>query len=119
MCCVDNVKTAVRFLTSDKLMALSPRHVTVSTVGVLPSMRRLTEDLPSVNLALSLHAPNQQLRTQIVPSASGSPIDKLMAAVDAHVAANPFMRVTDESRGSRARGRLTGVMIEYILIKVG
>ena len=43
---------------------------------------QLAEDLPGVSLALSLHAPNQELRTRIVPSARAYKLDRLMAAVD-------------------------------------
>ena len=43
---------------------------------------QLSEDLPGVSLALSLHAPNQELRQSIVPSARAYKLDKLMAAVD-------------------------------------
>jgi adenine C2-methylase RlmN of 23S rRNA A2503 and tRNA A37 len=43
---------------------------------------QLAEDLPGVSLALSLHAPNQELRSRIVPSARAYKLDKLMAAVD-------------------------------------
>ena len=112
-----NVRVALRFLVSDKLMALSARHVSVSTVGVLQGMRRLTEEMPEVNLALSLHAPNQEVRKKIVPAAAGCHIDSLMAAVDAHVAANPFARASAESLESTSQRRIVGVMIEYILIK--
>ena len=47
---------------------------------------QLVEDLPGVSLALSLHAPNQTLRAQIVPSARAYKLDKLMAAVDTYSA---------------------------------
>ena len=113
----ENVKTAIAFLVNDKLLALSARHVTVSTVGVLAAMKRLTLELPAVNLALSLHAPNQRVRRSIVPAAAAHPIDKLMRAVDEHIAANPFLRVTEASLVSHESRRATGVMIEYILIK--
>ena len=45
-------------------------------------LAQLSEDLPGVSLALSLHAPNQELRQSIVPSAHAYKLDKLMAAVD-------------------------------------
>ena len=45
---------------------------------------QLSEDLPGVSLALSLHAPNQELRQSIVPSARAYKLDKLMAAVDTY-----------------------------------
>ena len=50
-------------------------------------MRDLTHDLPEVNLALSLHAPNQRLRESIVPSARGTPIEVLIEALDEHMMA--------------------------------
>lgn len=112
-----SVRVALRFLVSDRLMALSARHVSVSTVGVLAGMRRLTEEMPEVNLALSLHAPNQEVRRKIVPAAAACHIDSLMAAVDAHVAANPFAKASAESLESTSQRRIVGVMIEYILIK--
>ena len=50
-------------------------------------MRDLTRDLPEVNLALSLHAPNQEMREAIVPSARGTPIESLIEALDEHMMA--------------------------------
>jgi hypothetical protein len=60
-------------------------RVTVSTVGIVDKMRKLTQDLPEVNLALSLHAPNQDMRTTIVPSAKRYPIEELIDALDKHM----------------------------------
>ena len=84
----ENVKRAVQFMVDTRRFALSPRQVTVSTVGVLKNMKRLTDELPLVNLALSLHAPNQTTRLKIVPTAGAARIDKLMTAVDYHVQSN-------------------------------
>jgi len=50
-------------------------------------MKALTRDLPEVNLALSLHAPNQRMREEIVPSARGTPIELLIEALDEHMMA--------------------------------
>ena len=55
--------------------------MTVSTVGVIPRIRQMLDDLPGVSLALSLHAPTQELRKLIVPSARAFPLERLMAAV--------------------------------------
>ena len=79
-------------------------------MGVLHSMHRLTRELPNVNLALSLHAPNQEIRLKIVPTASANSIEKLLAAVDMHIAA-----MLNSSKAHPAKFR-AGVMIEYILI---
>jgi 23S rRNA (adenine2503-C2)-methyltransferase len=60
---------AVRRLTTPapEGLGLSQRNITVSTVGLLPAMRRLTEEQLSVTLALSLHAPDDDLRDELVP----------------------------------------------------
>jgi adenine C2-methylase RlmN of 23S rRNA A2503 and tRNA A37 len=63
------------------VFGLSKRHITVSTVGVIPRIRSMATDMPGVSLALSLHAPNQELRKQIVPSARAYPLHKLLQAV--------------------------------------
>ena len=62
----DAVIGAVRAMTDVQRFSLSPRRISVSTVGVVPRLRSLVHDAPGVRLALSLHAPNQELRTQIV-----------------------------------------------------
>jgi adenine C2-methylase RlmN of 23S rRNA A2503 and tRNA A37 len=54
-------------------------------VGIIPKILSLKVDLPEVNLALSLHAPTQELRAQIVPAARAFPISKLIAALDSYL----------------------------------
>jgi 23S rRNA (adenine(2503)-C(2))-methyltransferase len=110
----DNVKLAVQFLIDTKRIGLSPRHVTVSTVGVVKNMYRLSDELPNVSMALSLHAPTQDVRLKIVPAASGHPLDKLMEAVDYHIAKN---MKNNSKHNNKKLGGITHVMIEYILIK--
>ena len=53
------VKAAVAMLTDSRVFALRRNKVTVSTVGVVPRVLQLSEDLPGVSLAVSLHAPTQ------------------------------------------------------------
>ncbi|PNW88417.1 hypothetical protein CHLRE_01g028450v5 [Chlamydomonas reinhardtii] len=86
------VRGAVAMMTDSKYFGLRRRHVTVSTVGVIPRIKQLAEDLPGVSLALSLHAPTQELRLQIVPSARAYKLDKLMEAVRSYQA-NSSQRV--------------------------
>jgi len=76
------VKAAVSMLTDNRSFSLQRQKVTVSTVGVIPKVLQLSEDLPGVSLAFSLHAPTQELRQTIVPSASAYPLPKLMQAFD-------------------------------------
>jgi len=74
----DRVWAAVERLHAD--LGLSARHLTLSTVGVVPGIRRLaTEPLP-VNLAVSLHAADDALRDELVPLNRRYPLDELMAA---------------------------------------
>jgi adenine C2-methylase RlmN of 23S rRNA A2503 and tRNA A37 len=82
-----NVLAACRAMIDRRLWNLANNHVTVSTVGVPSRMRDLSRDLPEVNLALSLHAPNQSMREKIVPAARGTPIESLIEALDEHMMA--------------------------------
>ncbi|KAL9271506.1 Ribosomal RNA large subunit methyltransferase N-like protein [Drosera capensis] len=68
---------AIRIMTKPPFH-LSPKRVTVSTVGIIHAINKLQCDLPNLNLAVSLHAPVQDIRCQIMPSARAFPLDKLM-----------------------------------------
>ena len=63
----DNVVKAVKNLTDPAGLALSRRNITVSTCGIIPFMTKFSEDLPQVNLAVSLHASNDEIRNKIMP----------------------------------------------------
>jgi len=74
----DRVWAAVRRIHDD--IGLSARHLTISTVGIVPGIRRMAaEDLP-VNLAVSLHAANDALRDELVPVNRRYPLEQLYAA---------------------------------------
>jgi adenine C2-methylase RlmN of 23S rRNA A2503 and tRNA A37 len=99
---------------------LAQDHVTISTVGLVSQIRKLTKELPEVSLALSLHAPNQAARTAIVPTAARYPIEKLIDALDGHMMAylerRPGQRgYTEEERVKESTRRRA--MIEYIMRK--
>ena len=81
----DRVVAAVRRLTRD--LGLSARGITVSTVGVVPGIRRLAGEALPVTLAVSLHAANDGLRDELVPLNRRYPLDVLMAACAEHRAA--------------------------------
>ena len=70
---------AMRLMLDDHAYGLSRRRVTLSTSGVVPMMDRLANDLP-VALAVSLHAPNDALRDELVPINKKYPLKELMAA---------------------------------------
>ena len=68
-------------------IGLSARHLTVSTVGLVPGIERLTGESLPVNLAVSLHAGNDALRDELVPINRRYPIDRLLAACADYVEA--------------------------------
>lgn len=71
------VLTALDLMLDDCAYGLSKYRVTVSTAGLAPAMKKLREDSP-VSLAVSLHAPNNELRTQLVPLNKKYPLEALM-----------------------------------------
>jgi 23S rRNA (adenine2503-C2)-methyltransferase len=80
----DATWAAVERLHDD--LGISARHITVSTVGVVPGMRRLaTERLP-VTLAVSLHAPDDRLRDELVPLNKRYPLDEVLGAARDYLA---------------------------------
>jgi 23S rRNA (adenine2503-C2)-methyltransferase len=78
------VVAAIRRLALKETMDFSPRRVTVSTIGLIPFMERLSEDVPNVNLAVSLHAPDDELRSQLIPVNRKYPIGAVVRAARAH-----------------------------------
>ncbi|HVE94571.1 MAG TPA: 23S rRNA (adenine(2503)-C(2))-methyltransferase RlmN [Acidimicrobiales bacterium] len=66
---------------------ISARHITVSTVGLIPGIRKLAHETLPVNLAVSLHAANDKLRSELVPVNRRYPIGALMAACNEYLAA--------------------------------
>ncbi len=96
----DNVLAAVRILNDKNGFGIGARHISISTAGVTEGIRKLAEEPMQVNLAISLHAPNDKLRTEIMPAGKKYFIKKIMAAVGEYVEAT-----------SRR------VMFEYLMIK--
>jgi 23S rRNA (adenine2503-C2)-methyltransferase len=95
-----NVMSVLALMMDDNCYGLSKRRVTISTSGVVPAIRRLRE-FTDASLAISLHAPNDELRNQIVPLNRKYPISELLASVKEYMASLRDSRVTT---------------IEYILI---
>lgn len=75
----ENVVAAVKLMMEDNAYGLSKRRVTLSTAGVVPALDKLREEV-DVSLAVSLHAPNDELRNQLVPVNKKYPIKELMDA---------------------------------------
>lgn len=91
----ENVVTALDLMLDDNAYGLSRRRVTVSTSGLVPAMDRLRERCP-VALAVSLHAPNDALRDQLVPINRKYPISELLAACQRYLEAAPRDFITFE-----------------------
>ncbi|MEE4192879.1 MAG: 23S rRNA (adenine(2503)-C(2))-methyltransferase RlmN, partial [Halieaceae bacterium] len=97
----DNVVDAMDLMLEDLAYGISKRRVTLSTSGVVPMLDKLAE-VSEVSLAVSLHAPNDELRNELVPINRKYPIDMLLKS-----ARNYIDRQTDKKRV---------VTIEYTLI---
>ncbi|MFW6020586.1 MAG: 23S rRNA (adenine(2503)-C(2))-methyltransferase RlmN [Guyparkeria sp.] len=82
------VVDAAELMLDDHAYGLSKRRVTISTSGIVPAIDRLAERLP-ISLAISLHAPNDALRDELVPINEKYPLDELMAACDRYAKVVP------------------------------
>jgi 23S rRNA (adenine2503-C2)-methyltransferase len=92
---LDNVIPALRLMLDDQAYGLSRRRVTVSTAGVIPGIDRLRDECP-VALAVSLHAPNDALRDQLVPVNRKYPLAELTAACKRYLDKAPRDFITFE-----------------------
>jgi 23S rRNA (adenine2503-C2)-methyltransferase len=91
----DPVIGAIKLMLDDNAYGLSRRRVTVSTSGVVPMMDRLSQDCP-VALAVSLHAPNDALRDQLVPLNKKYPLEELLSACERYLKFAPRDFITFE-----------------------
>jgi 23S rRNA (adenine2503-C2)-methyltransferase len=92
---LDNVIPALRLMLDDNAYGLSRRRVTVSTSGVIPGIDRLRDECP-VALAVSLHAPNDALRDELVPVNRKYPLSPLIAACNRYLEKAPRDFITFE-----------------------
>lgn len=95
-----NLRNFILVIKDPKGLAIGPRHITVSTSGLADKLKEFADDDLGVNLAVSLHAPNNELRSRIMKINRAYPIERLMEAVD-YFLAKTNRRVT----------------LEYILLK--
>jgi len=91
----DNVVAAMNIMLEDNAYGLSKRRVTLSTSGVIPALERLKE-VSDVSLALSLHAPNDELRNELVPINRKYPIKELLAACMHYISGETKRKITIE-----------------------
>jgi 23S rRNA (adenine2503-C2)-methyltransferase len=97
----DNVLTFIRIINSSFGINIGARHITVSTCGVVPGILRFGKEGLQINLAISMHAPNNKLRDMLMPINHAYPLEQLIPAI---------IQYGKDSGGRR-------VTYEYILIK--
>lgn len=86
----DNFDHLIRFLellTNEQGLHISQRNITVSTCGLVPKIYELAEKKLQITLAISLHAPNDEMRRELMPIANQYSIKEIMDACDAYIAA--------------------------------
>ncbi|MDE1769307.1 MAG: 23S rRNA (adenine(2503)-C(2))-methyltransferase RlmN [Thaumarchaeota archaeon] len=76
----DETVRAIRILTHPRAFGLGQRSITISTVGVIPGIDKLADEDIQVKLAISLHAPNNELRKKLVPTAGPNSVEDLVMA---------------------------------------
>ena len=96
----DNLCRFLKIINHPKGMAIGARHITVSTCGVVPKVLEFSEFPLQINLAVSLHAPNNEIRDKIMPINKVYPLEKLIPALKTY--------------SERTNRRIT---FEYILLK--
>ena len=97
---LENVAKAIRMIAGEQGGQIGWRHTTLSTVGLTPQLRQFVNMRLNVQLALSLHAPNDDLRGTIIPMARRYPMAELLALAEEH---------------QRNTGRIT--IIQYCLME--
>lgn len=85
---LDGMLPALRMATASHGLGISPRRITISTVGLPQAMRRLAREAPQFRLAVSLHAPTDQLRSQIVPTNRNVGLSAILEAADIYFRAS-------------------------------
>ena len=81
----DNVMDFIRIINDPKGLAIGARHITLSTCGIIPKIKDLANEDLQINLAISLHAPNTQLRNKIMPVNKAYKLPELMECIKDYI----------------------------------
>lgn len=81
----DNVMEFVRIINHPNGLAIGARHITISTCGLIPGIQRYSDEGIQTNLAISLHAPNDEIRNQLMPINRRYPLDDLRRAISDYI----------------------------------
>ncbi len=96
----DNVLSFIKIINHPKGLEIGARHITLSTCGIIPGIKKLKEEGMQINLAVSLHAPTDELRSKLMPINKAYSLSKLMKEIKDYIA--------------KTNRRVT---IEYVMIK--
>ena len=96
----DNVMDFIRIVNHPKALAIGARHISVSTCGIVPGILKYAKEGLQTNLAISLHAPNDEIRNKIMPISKAYKMDELIEAI----------KFYEKEAGRR-------VTFEYIMLK--
>ncbi|MCM3569112.1 23S rRNA (adenine(2503)-C(2))-methyltransferase RlmN [Neobacillus mesonae] len=77
----DNMLSFLKIINHEKALNIGARHITVSTSGIVPKIYKFADENMQINFAVSLHAPNTELRTKLMPINKAFKLDDLMKAV--------------------------------------
>ena len=81
----DNLLSFFRIINDPKGLQIGARHITVSTCGIVPKILEFSDFPLQINLAISLHAPNNSIRDRLMPINKVYPIEKVMDAIDIYI----------------------------------
>lgn len=79
------VFNALEVFTNPDLFGLSPRRISVSTVGIIPNIKKMTYQYPQINLTFSLHSPFNEQRSVLMPINNKFPLNEVMETLDEHI----------------------------------
>lgn len=78
----DSVKKACEIFLSKNGTSIGPQKITISTAGYIPGLKRWSEEIPGVNLALSLHSPFTEKRNELIPINNKYPLEEVLKIID-------------------------------------
>ena len=81
----DNVMNFVDIINSGKGIDIGARHITISTCGVVPKIKEFMNNGKQINLAISLHAPNNEIRSKLMPINKAYPLEELMPVLKEYI----------------------------------
>lgn len=81
----DSMLSFLKIINHEKGLNIGARHITVSTSGIVPKIYRFADENMQINFAISLHAPNSELRSRLMPINRAYPLEDLMKAVDYYI----------------------------------